>query len=403
MMEGLSFDKEFGKRSCVSLEQENVFFFWKGRVALFAILKAMGVGEGDKVVVPGYTCIVVPNSVVYLGAKPIYVDIDPKTFNLDPVALEEMLERERRDLRPPKALIVQHTYGIPADMDMICAIAKKYGLSIIEDCCHAIGSKYKGKEVGTFGDAAFFSSQWSKPITTGLGGWAVVNNTELKEKMREVYDKMHEPKSRETLLLRLQYYLFSVTFTPRLFWLLMGTYRALSAAGFMVGSADRCELASQKPPEFEKRMSRWQKMLLERKTKEIGKVIEHRKWVVSVFERHLPEIGIETVERQPDIDPVFLRYPILTKDKRWVLERARAEKIEIGDWFASPVHPNLDGWERVGYQKGICPTSEEISSRVVNLPTHPKITEKEIYRILRFLYGMTKTGKIEKADSPTTV
>jgi perosamine synthetase len=379
-------------------DQENVYFFWKGRVALFAILKAMGVGEGDKVIMPGYTCIVVPNSVVYLGAKPIYVDIDTSTYNLDPLALEQMLDLESRSGRPPKALVVQHTYGIPADMDRICAIAKKYGLFVVEDCCHAIGSRYKEKDVGTFGDAAFFSSQWSKPITTGFGGWAVVNNCALIERMNQVYQEMLEPRTRETLVLALQYLLYSITFTPRLFWLLMGAYRKLSASGIMVGSADSCELQSQKPPEFEKRMSKWQRMVLERKMKKIGKVIEHRKWVVSLYERYLPEIGIGTVKKQDYLDPVFLRYPILTKDKTVFLERARAKRVEIGDWFVSPVHPNLSGWERVGYRKGMCLKSEAICNHVVNLPTHPKVTHEEIQRMFRFLSDIGKSGYLVKPD-----
>ena len=82
---------------------------------------------------------------------------------------------------------------VPAEMDKIMEIARKYNLFIIEDSCHALGSRYKGQEVGKFGDASFFSSQWSKPITTGLGGWAIINNCELKKHIENIYQTFREP------------------------------------------------------------------------------------------------------------------------------------------------------------------------------------------------------------------
>ncbi|MFN6946977.1 MAG: DegT/DnrJ/EryC1/StrS family aminotransferase, partial [Cytophagaceae bacterium] len=117
----------------------------------------MRISQGDEVILPGFTCIVVPNAIIYLGAKPVYVDINSETFNIDPQLIEENITEKT------KAIIAQHTFGIPADMDKILHIANKHNLFVIEDSCHALGSKYKGKYVGSFGDAAFFSSQWSKP------------------------------------------------------------------------------------------------------------------------------------------------------------------------------------------------------------------------------------------------
>ena len=129
---------------------ENRFYFFKGRVALYAILKSIGIGQGDEVILPGFTCVVVPNAITYLGAKPVYIDIASVTFNIDPSKIEEKITEKTR------AIIAQHTFGIPAEMDIIMEMAKKYNLYVIEDSCHAIGSKYKGKEIGTFGDASFF-------------------------------------------------------------------------------------------------------------------------------------------------------------------------------------------------------------------------------------------------------
>ncbi|MCA1928241.1 MAG: aminotransferase class I/II-fold pyridoxal phosphate-dependent enzyme, partial [Calditerrivibrio sp.] len=168
-----------------------VFTFFKGRVALYAILKSMGIGDKDEVILPGFTCVVVPNAISYTGAIPVYVDIDIKNFNIDVDKIEEKISKNT------KAIIAQHTFGIPAEMDEIKKLCKKYNLFLIEDACHCLGSKYKGEELGTIGDASFFSSQWSKPITTGLGGWAKINNDELLKKMEKEYEHFIPPTSRE--------------------------------------------------------------------------------------------------------------------------------------------------------------------------------------------------------------
>ncbi|MFH1859640.1 MAG: DegT/DnrJ/EryC1/StrS family aminotransferase [bacterium] len=112
----------------------------------------MGIGEGDEVLVEGFTCVVVPNAVIFAGAKPIYVAPDPKTYNMDINQIETKITPKT------KAIIAQHTFGLPADMDLILDISRKHNLMVIEDCAPAMGATYKGKKVGTLGDAAFFST-----------------------------------------------------------------------------------------------------------------------------------------------------------------------------------------------------------------------------------------------------
>ena len=147
--------------------------FWKGRVALYAILRALGVGEGDEVILPGYTCVVAVNPVKFLGARPVYVDIEPATYNLDPDLVESKITPRT------KVIIAQHTYGYPAEMDAILDIANRHGLPVIEDSCLAIGSTYKGRKTGTFGLAAFWSFQWNKTFTTGIGGMVTTSDADL--------------------------------------------------------------------------------------------------------------------------------------------------------------------------------------------------------------------------------
>ncbi|MBI4706712.1 MAG: DegT/DnrJ/EryC1/StrS family aminotransferase [Candidatus Omnitrophica bacterium] len=313
------------------------FFFFKGRVALYAILKTMGIKTGDEVILSGFTCVAVSNSIAYFGAKPVYVDIDLATYNIDPSKIEEKITERT------KVIIAQHTFGIPAEMDKILEIAIKYNLYVIEDSCHALGSKYKGKEVGTFGDAAFFSSQWSKPVTTGLGGWAIINNPDLKEKMEKIYPEFIKPSFKETLLLRMQYLAYSLLLKPSLFWLIQDLYRRLSRWGIVIASSSNEELECKLPEGYEKKMSSWQEKLLKIKLEKINQSIEHRMHITSLYEKLLTENAIKTVQLPDYYEIVFLRYPVIVKDKKKALEAAKKSKLELGDWFLSPLCQHMKG------------------------------------------------------------
>lgn len=139
----------------------SLHFFWKGRVALYVILKALGIGPGDEVIVPAYTCVVVPNAILYTGATPIYADINPTTYCCDAVEIERHITPKTR------AIICQNTYGLSWEVDQIADMGKRYGIATIEDCTHGFGGTYKGRHNGSFCDASFFSSQWNKPFSTG--------------------------------------------------------------------------------------------------------------------------------------------------------------------------------------------------------------------------------------------
>lgn len=143
----------------------HAFAFWKGRVALYAILKAMGVGEGDEIILPGYSCVMDVNPIMYTGAKPVYVDIEPNLYNINLDLLEEKITERT------KAIIALHTYGYPAEMDRLMEIANRHNIPVIEDCCLALGSKYKGKIVGTFGKAAYFHSSGINHLQQDSAEW----------------------------------------------------------------------------------------------------------------------------------------------------------------------------------------------------------------------------------------
>ena len=150
-----------------------------GLDALMLILKALDIGDGDEVIVPSNTYIATALAVTYVGAKPVFVEPDIRTFNINPSLIEEAITMKT------KAIMPVHLYGQACDMDPIMSIAKKYGLRVIEDCAQAHGATYKGQKVGTFGDAAGFSFYPGKNLgALGDAGAVVTNNKELADKVR---------------------------------------------------------------------------------------------------------------------------------------------------------------------------------------------------------------------------
>ena len=149
-----------------------------GTSGLHLCIRALGISEGDEVLVPSFTFIAVANAVRYEKATPVFVDIDPQTFNLAPSLLEQAITARTR------AIIVVHTFGCPAELTRILQIARRHGLFVIEDACEAIGAEYEGQKVGALGDVGVFAFYPNKQITTGEGGAVVTNNPAVALKVR---------------------------------------------------------------------------------------------------------------------------------------------------------------------------------------------------------------------------
>src|SRR4030042_162323 len=161
-----------------------------GTAALHLSLAALGIKEDDEVIVPVLTFIATANVVRYVGAKPVFVDIHPDYWCIDPEKIEEKITSKT------KAIIPVHLYGHPCDIDPILKIAKKYNLFVIEDAAEAHGAEYKGEKVGSFGDISCFSFYGNKIITTGEGGMCVTNNKKLAEEMIILRDHGMNPRKR---------------------------------------------------------------------------------------------------------------------------------------------------------------------------------------------------------------
>lgn len=170
------FISRFEKQFESFLEVKHATTVSNGTVALHLALLALGIGEGDEVIVPTLTYIASVNSIKYTGAKPIFVDSLADSWQMNPSDVRSKITDKT------KAIMAVHLYGHPCDMDALLKICKEFGLYLIEDCAEAIGSKYKGKNVGTFGDISTFSFFGNKTITTGEGGMVVTNNETLYDR-----------------------------------------------------------------------------------------------------------------------------------------------------------------------------------------------------------------------------
>jgi perosamine synthetase len=165
-----------------------------GTAALHLALATLDIQPGDEVIMPTFTMIACANVAKYLGAKPVLVDSEISTWNIDPSKIEEKITSKT------KAIMVVHIYGHPADMDPIMKIAKKYGLYVIEDVAEAHGAEYKGRKVGSIGDIGCFSFYANKIITTGEGGMITTNDDKIAEKVRRLRDQGYNLSMRKWLV-----------------------------------------------------------------------------------------------------------------------------------------------------------------------------------------------------------
>lgn len=385
-----------------NLKSDKAFFFYRGSTALYALLQSMGVGQGDEVITPVFTCPAVPSPVVRLGARPVYVDILPTTFNLDPNQIEAKITPKT------KVIIAQHTFGIPAEMDSILTIARSHGLWVIEDACHALGSRYQGQEVGALGDAAIYSFGWYKPVVLGSGGAAVVNRPDLEARLQETYAGFVTPAPGQAFTLYAQYAVYRLLLSPVLFWPMKEAYRRLRDfksgprkgkigpllfGGSTPGAASVEESSVQAnrdlvaQPVRGRRMIPWQQQRLLRKLGGWHSMVERQTWIVSRYQELLAQAGYAPLQLDGHLKPVYYKYPVLSDRKREIFEQAQKIKVEMSDMFGSPLHPaeRAANWRALGYQQGMCPISESVSDRIVALPVHAGVTAQSIEKTVAFL------------------
>ena len=184
-----AFEKEFAE----TVGAKHAVAMSSGTAALHLALKYIGVEKGDEVACSTFTFVASANAIVYQGAVPVFIDSDDATWNMDPVLLEDFLRKRSIVDRLPKAVVLVHLYGQPADIDAIVEACDRYGVCLVEDAAEALGAQYKGNSPGRFGKAGIFSFNGNKIITTSGGGMLVTNDEALAKKVRFWATQAREP------------------------------------------------------------------------------------------------------------------------------------------------------------------------------------------------------------------
>jgi dTDP-4-amino-4,6-dideoxygalactose transaminase len=281
-------------------------------------------------------------------------------------------------------------------MDEIVEVARRHNVWVIEDCCHTLGSLCGGRELGTFGDGAFYSFEWGKPVVAGIGGSAIVNNANLLREMRRLYASFKRPSVREALLIDAQYFAYQSILRPSLFWIMRDLYRYLSRTRMIVSSFREEEFKGIESPDYRKRMVNGSRVRLLRKLEDLDRDIAHRHHVVEAYSGVLNGFGCAAKAPGAGDDVAYLRYPVRVREKAKVLDRARECRVEASGMFVSPVHPiGRKALHSVGYEAGSCPEAEQASKSVISFPTHARIRTNVLGRVLSFLRELGNAKLLE--------
>ncbi|MDQ3817292.1 MAG: DegT/DnrJ/EryC1/StrS family aminotransferase, partial [Acidobacteriota bacterium] len=292
-----------------------------GTDALRLALAALGVGPGDEVITTPFTFIATGNTISHTGAKPVFIDIDPRTFNLDPGLLEAAITPKT------KAVIPVHLFGQPADMDPILRAADRHHLSIIEDAAQAIGAHYKGKRVGGFGEVGCFSFYPTKNLGAyGDGGLVVTNDAGIAEKIDVL--RRHGGKKK--------YYAEVLGFNSRL---------------------DSIQAA-----------------ILSVKLKHLDDWNDARRNVAGRYNEMLKDSPVTVPYQSPDSHHVFHQYTIRAQQRDALAAHLHEQGIGSMIYYPVPLHlqPLYSG---LGYGEGSLPHAERAAREVLSLPMYPELTE----------------------------
>ncbi len=368
---------------------DRVFLFDSGRTSLYAILTARGLQKDDEVLVQAFTCTAAVNPILWFGAKPVYVDIDANTYNMEVEDLKRKISLRSR------ILIVQHTFGIPANLDAILKVAHEHDLFVIEDVAHALGGEHSGKKLGTFGDAAIFSFGRYKIISSVFGGAAIAREKSLGDRLEELHREWSYPS---------YFWIFGQLFYPVLLSVAKPFYNFLSLGKIPVVLARKLSLISPSVYAREKqggrpgfgpsRMPNALAVLGSHQLKKLVLFNDHRRELADAYRKRLENSGFALPTVSPEDRAVFLTFPIQVLNEELafrILKKSRSDEgMYLENWPAKKViGPQGTSLEKLRYEEGRCPVAESVALRVVTLPTNPRTTIGDANRVADFLrlYG----------------
>ena len=320
-----------------------------GTSGLHLCIRALNISAGDDVIVPSFAFIAVANAVRYENATPVFVDIDGQTLNLDPALVEAAITPRTR------AIIVVHTFGVPADLSSILEIAKRHELYVIEDACEAIGAEYQGRKVGAFGDVGVFAFYPNKQITTGEGGAVVTNSATIAIKIRKLRNQ-----GRDESEVWLQH----------------------SELGYNYRISDiNCALGIEQ-------------------MKRIESILERRKSIASTYREMLsretlllPPIAFPNCKISWFVYVVQLDIRHNSVDRDRIVSGMKARGISLGRYFA-PIHLQPI-YKTCSQRPANLPVTESAASRSLALPFFNRISTSQIYEVCETLIALLSAADHE--------
>ncbi|MFZ3064235.1 MAG: DegT/DnrJ/EryC1/StrS family aminotransferase [Nitrospirota bacterium] len=320
---------EFEKEIAAYYDTKHAIGVASGTDALHLAILACGIGKGDEVITTPFTFIATAEAITYTGARPVFVDIDEKTFNMDVKKIKKAVTKKT------KAILPVHLFGLSADMEKIKGLAAEYKLKIIEDCAQSFGAVYKDKKTGTIGDAGCFSFFPSKNLGCyGDGGMVITNDDNMAEKIRML--RNHGQKVR--------YYHSVIGYNSRLDEIQAGILRI--------------------------------------KLKRIDEYNKKRRENASLYTEKLKGVNIITPFEPDGYYHVFHQYSIRTSKRDSILNGLTDAGIASAIYYPVPLHLQ-ESYNDLGYKKGDFPVSEAIASDIISLPMYPELTAGQIDEVCK--------------------
>lgn len=343
------------------------------RSALVEGMKGLGIGKGDEVLLQSFTCVAVPNAVLWTGAKPIYCDIDT-SGNID------VADATRKITRQTKAILIQHTFGVPADIQKIKAFAKKHSLYIIEDCAHALGVDVEGEKLGGVGDIACFSFGRDKVISSVSGGLLRVRNEHVKviKEVSESYKTITQPPE-NWIRSQLIHPLLTGSVLPYYHRkLARGIIWASKKTGLLSLPIDTLEYTGKRPVIYPSKLPNSLAALVKLQLQKLPQFTHAREETVAYYDS-VQRINKQKAFTTPVGVTALLRYALVVDNPKALISKARKAGIYLGQWYSNVIDPAAVDFSSIGYRIGMCPVAEKIAPQVINLPT--RITLKEAERV----------------------
>jgi perosamine synthetase len=355
--------------------------FWRGRVALWTLLRALKVQEHDEVILPAYTCEMVPAAVRFAGAKCVFVDVAPGDVNAAPDAIESAITSRT------KAIICQHTYGSMMPMRPLKQIADSRNIRLLADCCQVVFDP-TDRPVQFVGTASYFSMQWSKPFTTGLGGMAAFSDPELYRNAQDIRGTfLHGTDQARAKSLSTQVLLYSLTVRPRTRWIAAAAYRWAQKVNLVRGTTSISEYNDAMPSDYLVGAVNVQAALGMEQLRKWPANVRHRRMITDLYLEHLRswDVPLRWIEQHEGHGPLWA-VPLFVENKADILGRAQRAGLPIATWFGSvPLHIAASTAGRYNYRPSQCPQSEELFDREVHLVTSPGVTPRRAEEAIALL------------------